>query len=143
MDYITQEDLTGDMPYETIQQALHDGETGVRTPEQVWASVMTKVNQRIHGALRPRFTPPYGDTDGILDAVKDAALIFALETLFNRRPYLQENPYATQSKEALRNLREMGQSRVKGPADSAAPRRQSVTVFSETASSVPTRGRRS
>jgi len=138
--YITQDDLIGDMPFETIQAALRDA-SSVRTPEQVWTTIMETVERAIHGALAPRFTPPYGEGDGILDTVRDAARVLVLERLYLRRPYLDQNPYATPARDALKNLRELGQSRIKSPANSAPPRRPSISVQLTPMSTVPRRER--
>lgn len=135
--YITQEDLTGDLPWETLQAALRDG-SSVRTPEQVWHTIMETVEREIHGALAPRFTTPYGAADGILDTVRSAARVLALERIFIRRPYLEQNPFATPARDALKHLRELGQSRQKAPANSAPPRRPSISVQSVPMSTVPT-----
>lgn len=139
--YITQDDLIGDMPFEVIQAALRDT-SSVRTPEQVWSTIMETVERAIHGALAPRFTPPYAEGDGILDTVRDAARVLTLERLYLRRPYLDQSPYATPARDALKHLRELGQSRLKSPANSAPPRRSSISVQLTPMSTVPRRRER-
>jgi hypothetical protein len=132
MPYLTTEDLSGDMPYDVIQQALNDGSGSSRTPEEVWTAIQAAVEKDIHGALAPRFTPPYEASDGILDTVFGAARILTLQTLYRRRPFMAENPYAKEAEEAMKHLRKLGQGEMKAPSTSPAPRKPTVRVFSET-----------
>ncbi len=137
MPYLTKDDLAGDMPYNVIEQALNDGAGATRTAAQVWTAIQAAVEKDIHGALAPRFTPPYEASDGILDTVFGAARVLTLEILFRRRPYLPENPYKEAAEAAMKNLRKLGQGEAKPPATSPAPRRATVRVFSETMKTRP------
>lgn len=131
-EYITIADLSGDMPYDTVQQALNDGSGATKTPEQNWTAIQAAVTKMIHGALAPRYTPDYDASDGILDTVFGAARILTLEILYRRRPYMAENPFKDAAEAEMKNLRGLGQSKAKAPSTSAAPRRSSVTVYGDT-----------
>lgn len=79
--YITQADLAGDIPAETLLQALTDGETS--TPDEVWTAIQDSVADAIHGLLAPRYSYPFPSP--VQPTIKDAARVFTLEKLYARR----------------------------------------------------------
>lgn len=131
-DYITQTQLANSLPAGFLQQALDDGASSGMTAEEVWAEIMSAVNDAIHGALAPKYVPPYPDNDPVLFAVRAAARVLARKTVFERRRVYDEALWE-EAAEHLKNLRSIGQKRDLAPSTPSPPPKRSVRVISEPA----------
>lgn len=131
-DYITQTQLTGSLPKGYLEQALADGASSGMLPEEVWAEIMSNVNDIIHGALAPKYVPPYPDGDAILYTVRAAARVLAKKDVFERRRVYDEKLW-DECAESVKNLRAIGQKKDLSPSAPNPPSRTSMRVISEPA----------
>lgn len=131
-DYITQDQLAGSLPPDFLTQALNDGAAAGKSPEEVWAEIMAAVNDAIHGALAPKYVPPYPDGDPVLYKVRSAARLLARREVFERRRVRDEELWKA-CEDALKNLERIGQSVDKAPSVPTPPPKRTVAVISEPA----------
>lgn len=129
-DYITRAQLTGALPKGFLDQALTDGSASGMTADEVWAEIMSAVHDAIHGALAPKYVPPYPDGDVVLYTVRAAARVLARKEVFERRRVMDEELWK-EAAETLKNLRAIGQKRDLSPSAPMPPTRRSVIVVGE------------
>lgn len=135
-DYITRTQLAGSLPKGLLDTALADGEASGMTADDVWAEIMDAVNDAIHGALAPKYVPPYPDGDAILYTVRSAARVLARKEVFTRRNIADEE-LAKEAAEVMKNLRAIGQKKDLAPSTPTPPPKRSVRVISEPAKFSP------
>ena len=120
MPYVTQDQILGEIPQEWRDAALSDSASGALTAT-VWTQLQVSVEDDIAGALTPAYAMPAtnaADADyPIIRVVRSAARILTLCRLYRRRNVPDaENPWAKESAEIMKTLRQLGQSTVKGPS---------------------------
>jgi hypothetical protein len=120
MPYVTQDQILGEIPQEWRDAALSDSASGA-LPATVWTQLQVSVEDDIAGALTPAYAMPAttaADADyPIIRVVRSAARILTLCRIYRRRNVPDaENPWAKESAEIMKTLRQLGQSTVKGPS---------------------------
>lgn len=120
MPYVTQDQILGEIPQEWRDAALSDSAGGA-LPATIWTQLQVSVEDDIAGALTPAYAMPAtnaADADyPIIRVVRSAARILTLCRLYRRRNVPDaENPWAKESAEIMKTLRQLGQSTVKGPS---------------------------
>lgn len=135
MSYISQADLSAEIPADFVTQALDDDADGV--PDAgVWELVAAAVDRSVDAYLGRRYAVPL--TMSPLPAVvAQAALVFACELLHQRRGMSGEkNPY-TKRADAWRKTLERIASGEESLTVTTAPTRPPVSIISESAGTVP------
>lgn len=146
MPYVTQDQILGEIPQEWRDAALSDSASGA-LPATVWTQLQVSVEDDIAGALTPAYAMPAttaADADyPIIRVIRSAARILTLCRLYRRRNVPDaENPWAKESAEIMKTLRQLGQSTVKGPDPRTG--RKSIRTITESSRLTPSAtGRRS
>lgn len=93
MAYITQADITPDLPPDFLLAAIDDDNDGTADPD-LWDAIATRSSEAVDAILSGRFTTPFPPS-ATPPIVKEATRIFALETLYRRRGYHEAdtNPF--------------------------------------------------
>lgn len=100
MAYIVLADLIADMPQSTIAEALQDGDNPI-TFEQL----ATTASEQVDAILVQRVDVPISPSNPGFIIAKQAARIFALETLYGRRGFHDEqNPFTGKAKIQTKKL---------------------------------------
>ena len=121
--YITQEELSSQMPLAEIVNACTDKDNQ-QSAEQVWDNITQAVSDEIDGYLAPRYVRPFPDP--LHPKLKTAARWLSLEILYTRRGiYNDQNP-ATAKADLLRaELKDIGAGKtlldILSPAPATAP----------------------
>jgi len=105
--YFTQDDIAAEMPPEFLLEALDDDADGV-IDAGLWDKVVASASRKVDAALGQRFTVPFTGTIPAL--VKEAAIVFCLETLYRRRGFGEEetNPWITLANSVRKKLTRIG-----------------------------------
>lgn len=101
MPYITQADILPDLPTGFLVEALDDDNDGIADVD-IWDAVATRATEAVDSFLSGRYATPFSAP--VPPIAKEAARVFALETLYLRRGYHSDeaNPWR-RSATALRN----------------------------------------
>jgi phage gp36-like protein len=130
--YTTLEQVKAKLPFDFLVEALDDDKDGVLDAE-VWTAVAEDAADQVDARLGKRYTVPF-DPAALEPIVKSSALIFVLETLYQRRGYGSEtdNPYLVSARAARKELNQIGDGDVPLTPVMKRPNR-SVAVISEPA----------
>jgi phage gp36-like protein len=130
MPYTTLAEIAAKLPNQFLVEALDDNGDGVPDAD-VWDQVAASAAAEVDGLLAMRFSTPFASPPAV---VRHAALIFALETLYDRRGYSgdEKNPYASRARDERDKLRDIGAGKLPLTPVHQKPT-QSVAVVSEPA----------
>lgn len=99
MAYIIEDDLLADIPSEFLAQALADG-----TPV-AFSVIADRASDKVDAVLIQRMEVPLPPGHVGLPIAKEAARVFALESLYKRRGYSKENnPWTDDADTQMRKL---------------------------------------
>lgn len=132
MEYITETQLAGALPKGFLQQAITDSEASGMTAAEVWDEITENISDAIHGALAPKYTPPYPEGDAVLYTVRAAARVIGKKVVFERRRVYDEALWK-EVEETIKNLRKIGQGVDRAPSAPNPPARRTVVTISEPA----------
>lgn len=107
MSYTTLAEISAKLPHRFLVEALDDnGDEMIDT--EVWDQVAAAAASEVDGLLAMRFSTPFAEPAPAV--VRHASLIFALETLYDRRGYSgdEKNPYASRARAERDKLRDIG-----------------------------------
>lgn len=138
MPYITQDDLSPEIPADFVTQALDDDADGV-ADDGVWDLVSAAVDRAIDSYLGRRYAVPI-TLDPLPAIIPQAAVIFACELLHQRRgQHGDKNPFTKRANGWRESLERIATGK-ESLSLSTAPVRPPISVISESAGTVP-RGR--
>jgi hypothetical protein len=120
------------LPYEFIVEALDDDRDGM-IDDEVWQAVCEDAATQVDSRMGKRYPVPF-DPAELPPIIESSALMFVLETLYQRRGYGTEenNPFLSAARAARKELTEIGNG--EQPFMPAAQKpRQSVMAVTERA----------
>lgn len=130
--YTTLAEVKAKLPYEFIVEALDDDKDGV-VDEDVWEAVAADAADQVDARLGKRYAVPF-NPESLEPIVKSSALIFVLETLYQRRGFatLENNPFLASARAARAELNQIGAGEVPLTPEAKKPK-QSVMTLTEPA----------
>lgn len=130
MPYIEENDVIPDLPQRFLDEALADGQDVV-----TFEAIAQRASEAVDGILAARYAVPLDEDSDSFAVAKEAARIFALETLYKRRGYFgDQNPWTEQAKEQREFLRKVASKKAE-LAPGTPNKKTGVSVIKEDARS--------
>lgn len=130
MAYVAEDDVIPDLPAQFLQQALQDGADAV-----TFELVATRASEAVDALLAARYVVPLDEASDAITVAKEAARIFALETLYKRRGYFGDvNPWTELAKDWRKRLSDIAAKKTE-LTPGHANKKAGVKVIKETARS--------